>query len=395
MKRVLILLLDSLGVGAGLDANRYGDNGANTFTHVVQHRLQNNKPVNIPNLVNLGLPRVALSSSGILLSEYQEIDPISKYGYAIVKSAGKDSVVGHLELSGIIREQPWGTFVNKQNSFPKELLRKVCSEANLPGTLANCHSEGVAVINEYGQEHLASGKPILYTSVDSVLQIAAHEEYFGLEKLYDVCQITRKYVDEYDIARVIARPFIGEYGSFVRTANRRDFTLKPHNFLLEYLVESGVEVHSVGKVSDIFAHHGITQSYFGENNKDKLEITLRLLQDIKQDALIFVNLADFDTEYGHRRDPDGYASALEEFDNYLPRIQELLSAEDYGIITGDHGCDPTFKGHNHTKEHVPVLLFGPNIVPEFIGRRETLADVGQTVARSFNIRPLDAGVAIM
>ena len=403
MGNVVILLLDSFGIGASLDAADYGDEGSDTFGHIVEYCYQDlaNKeglrhgPLKIPNLIRLGLARAAIASRGEKLPGIDDIEPSGLYGYAITKSRGKDTPSGHWELAGIIREIPWGIFPNIENCFPNELLEKIYQAADIEGTLANCHAGGITVIDDFGQEHLNTKKPIFYTSEDSVLQIAAHEEVFGLEKLYNLCEIVKHAVEPYNIGRVIARPFIGEPGKFKRTSHRKDYSKTPSNTLLNIAKDEGYDVMAVGKVSDIFANSGITTSIQAYGNMALVDATIKAIKEAKGNSIIFTNISDFDTEYGHRRDVAGYANALEEFDQRLPEIESILGENDCAIITADHGCDPSFKGAGHTKEHLPVLMFGPGIKPGFIGRRETLADIGQTIASSLKLTPLEVGVSFI
>lgn len=266
--------------------------------------------------------------------------------------------------------------------------------AGLPGVLGEKHASGTTILEELGEEHMRSGKPIVYTSADSVFQIAAHEESFGLQRLYDICEIARTLVDEYQIGRVIARPFIGQPGAFKRTANRKDYaTLPPAKTLLDYLKEAGREVIALGKIADIYAHQGITQVIKADSNMALFDATLTAMKTAPDGSLVFTNFVDFDSSYGHRRDVIGYAHALEEFDARLPELHALLKPDDLVIIAADHGCDPTFPGSDHTREHIPVLVHGPSLKSRFIGRRDTFADVGQSIAQHLGLENLSHGVS--
>ena len=401
--RVCILLLDSLGIGASLDAHRYGDEGANTFGHIVEacHKgLADKKglregPLNIPNLARCGLYHAAVASSGVKVHDLSTLaEPMGLYGYAVEQSLGKDTPSGHWELAGVPVMFDWGYFPNTEACFPSELIAELVERAELPGVLGQKHSSGTTIIDELGEEHLNTGKPIVYTSADSVFQIAAHEQQFGLQRLYDVCELARTLVDQYQIGRVIARPFVGTPGAFRRTGNRRDYaTLPPRETLLDFLKKAHRDVIAIGKVDDIYAHQGITQSIKAEGNMALFDATLSAMNTASKGSLVFTNFVDFDSSYGHRRDITGYAHALEEFDARMPELLHSLKPNDMVIIAADHGCDPSFPGSDHTREHIPVLVFGPNITSRFIGRRDTFADIGQSIAECLDIEPLLSGVS--
>ncbi|MCE0724619.1 MULTISPECIES: phosphopentomutase [Legionella] len=401
--RVCILLMDSFGIGASLDASRYGDAGANTFVHIHQacERGESDReglrqgPLTLPNLAKLGLYHAALASSGLRFVELSTFpEPLGYYGYAVEQSLGKDTPSGHWELAGVPVTFEWGYFPDQPFCFPKELIDALIQRAGLPGVLGEKHASGTTILEELGEEHIRSGKPIVYTSADSVFQIAAHEEYFGLQRLYDICEIARTLVDEYQIGRVIARPFIGEPGTFKRTANRKDYaTLPPAKTLLDYLKEAGREVITLGKIADIYAHQGITQVIKADGNMALFDATLSAMKTAPDGSLIFTNFVDFDSSYGHRRDVIGYAHALEEFDARLPELHALLKPDDLVVIAADHGCDPTFPGSDHTREHIPVLVYGPSLKSRFIGRRDTFADVGQSIAQHLGLENLSHGVS--
>jgi len=390
MPRAFILLMDSFGVGASQDASTYHAEGADTFGHIAE-----NYPLNIPHLSRLGLYHAALASTGKNHPGIQrDLIPQSHFGYAVEQSLGKDTPSGHWEIAGLPVMFEWGYFPKEANCFPVELIEAFIQEAGLPGVLGEKHASGTDILVELGEEHIRTGKPIVYTSADSVFQIAAHEAHFGLEKLYECCEIARRLVDEYNIGRVIARPFSGEVGDFQRTANRRDLSTPPHApILLDFLKKAGHEVVSIGKVSDIYATQGITQTIKADGNMALFDRTIEFAQTAPDNSLVFTNFVDFDSKYGHRRDVEGYAKAIEAFDARLPEFESHMKPGDIAIITADHGCDPTFPGSDHTREHIPVLMFGPGIDSKFIGRRETFADIGQTIARHLGIDPLDHGIA--
>jgi len=403
--RVCVLLMDSLGIGASLDAVNYGDVGADTFGHIVQACAKGEADCEgirhgelaIPNLAALGLYHAALASSGTRLVDLSQLPtPRGYYGYAVEKSLGKDTPSGHWELAGVPVTFDWGYFPLQEPCFPDALIHRFLQETGLPGVLGNRHASGTTIIEELGEEHIKSGQPIVYTSADSVFQIAAHEEYFGLDRLYNLCEIARKLVDEYQVGRVIARPFIGEVGSFKRTGNRRDYaTLPPSPTLLDKLKEAGREVIAIGKTADIFAHQGITQTVKADGNMALFDATLQALAHAPSGSLIFSNFVDFDSSYGHRRDTTGYAAALEAFDARIPELLAHLQANDLVIIAADHGCDPTLPGSDHTREHIPVLAFGLTTESVFIGRRDTFADVGQSLAEYLGLEPLTHGVSFL
>lgn len=401
--RVFVVLMDSLGIGASLDAVEYGDEGANTFGHIVQSCQEGHAdkksvrcgPLAIPNLARLGLYHAAIASSGMKMIDLATLPlPESLYGYAVEQSLGKDTPSGHWELAGVPVMFPWGYFPDTPSCFPNELIEEFIQLTGLPGVLGEKHASGTDIIKELGAEHLRTNKPIVYTSADSVLQIAAHEHHFGLERLYEICEIARTLVDKYQVGRVIARPFTGESGSFVRTGNRRDYsTLPPALTLLDHLKQDGREVIAIGKTADIFAHQGMTQTIKADGNMALFDATLAAVNTAPAGSLVFTNFVDFDSSYGHRRDIAGYANALEVFDARIPELEAILKPDDIVVIVADHGCDPTFPGSDHTREHIPVLVFGPNIKGRFIGRRDTFADVGQSIAEYLAIKPLMHGVS--
>lgn len=401
--RVCILMMDSLGIGASLDAPRYGDAGANTFVHIYE-ACQNGSadktglrqgPLVIPNLTKLGLCHAAMASSGLRFVDLASLPfPEGYFGYAVEQSLGKDTPSGHWELAGVPVRFEWGYFPDTPHCFPKTLIDTFIEQAQLPGVLGEKHASGTDIIDELAEEHRLTGKPIVYTSADSVFQIAAHETHFGLDRLYQICEIARKLVDEYNIGRVIARPFVGAAGAYKRTGNRKDYaTLPPEKTLLDYLKEAGREVIAIGKIADIYAHQGVTQTIKADGNTLLFEATLKAMETAPPGSLVFTNFVDFDSSYGHRRDVPGYANALEVFDRQLPQLQAMLKPDDLVVIVADHGCDPTFPGSDHTREHIPVLVFGPSLKGQFIGRRDSFADVGQSIAQHLGINNLSYGVS--
>ena len=292
--------------------------------------------------------------------------------------------------SGVPVMFDWGYFTDKTDTFPAKLLDELVRRADLPGVLGNCHASGTTIIAELGDEHVRTGKPIVYTSADSVFQVACHEQAFGLQRLYALCDIARELVDEYKIGRVIARPFVGDNpDTYVRTGNRRDLTTPPHApTLLDKLVEQGGQVVSIGKIADIYANRGITKKVKASGNAALFDATLDALREAGDRSIVFTNFVDFDMLYGHRRDIDGYAEALEYFDTRLPEIMRLMKHEDVLILCADHGCDPTWEGSDHTREHIPVLVYGKSVEPGSLGRRDTFADIGQSLAAHFELEPM-------
>jgi len=398
MRRAVILMLDSLGIGATDDAGRFGDVGADTLGSIAEVRAAAGIPLKLPNLTRLGLMRAAKGSSGSFPAGSDDRgEVIGAWGYASELSSGKDTPSGHWEMAGVPVLFDWGYFTDKTDTFPSSLLEELVARAELPGLLGNCHASGTTIISELGQKHLATGKPIVYTSADSVFQIACHEEVFGLGRLYELCEIARNLVDEYNIGRVIARPFIGSSAEdFVRTGNRRDLTTPPPSpTVLDKLVDSGGEVISVGKIADIYAHQGITQTIKATGNSALFDETIEAFKSAPDCSIVFTNFVDFDMLYGHRRDVNGYADALEVFDEKLPELMGLLQDDDIMILTADHGCDPTWPGSDHTREHVPVLVYGDTIGATALGRRTSFADIGQSLATFFELLPMEYGTSFL
>jgi phosphopentomutase len=389
--RALLIVLDSVGIGGAEDAAAYGDEGADTLGHIAQACAagQGDRaglragPLFLPHLAALGIGLACEASTGRLppgLAAGKALD--GAFGYGVETSRGKDTPSGHWEIAGVPVDFDWGYFPAGNPSFPPQLTGALIREFGLPGILGDRHASGTAIIDELGAQSVTSGKPICYTSVDSVFQIAAHEQVFGLDRLYALCRVARGLCDSYRIGRVIARPFVGDAKSgFQRTANRKDFaTPPPRATLLDRLARSGRAVVSVGKIGDIFAHRATGREVKASGNMAMLTAAIEAFRELPGGGLVFANLVDFDTEFGHRRDVAGYAGALEAFDTRLPEISAVLRVQDICIITADHGNDPTFRGTDHTREHTPILCFGPKVAPRPLGRRDSLADIAASLA---------------
>ncbi|XBC44321.1 MAG: phosphopentomutase [Buchnera aphidicola (Schlechtendalia peitan)] len=403
MKRAFILVLDSFGIGSTNDAYKFNDVGANTFGNIVKFcyldKANNGRmgPLHIPNLTSLGLVNVTNKSIGTqLLGIKDDENLLGSYAYASEISSGKDTSSGHWEIAGVPVLYNWDYFKNLSHSFPEFLLNRIAYECNLPGVLGNCHSSGISVLNNFGEEHISTKKPIFYTSIDSVFQVSCHEHFFGLKKLYTLCGIIRKILDEekINIGRVIARPFIGNKKfNFTRTGNRKDFSVEPHDItIIEKLVnEKSGQVISIGKISDIFAGKGITRQVNAIGLSELFDATISEVKHAEHNTIVFVNFVDFDSLWGHRRDVSGYAKGLEWFDSRLPELLELIKQDDILIITADHGCDPTWIGTDHTRENIPILVYWPNIQSTFLGHRKTFADIAQTLAKYFGLSSMKFG----
>jgi phosphopentomutase len=348
----------------------------------------------IPNLARLGLGRAAEISTGAVPPGLEADRIEGAYGCAAEESKGKDTPSGHWEMAGCPVPFDWGYFPRERPCFPPALIQQLVAEFKLPGILGDCHASGTEIIAELGEEHIRTGKPICYTSADSVFQVAAHEQHFGLERLYRFCERAKELLEPLNIGRVIARPFVGESrADFRRTAHRRDYTTPPPNeTLLDRVSASGAEVWSIGKIADIFAHRSISKKLKAEDNGTLFDRTLEAVEVAEDRALVFANFVDFDMLYGHRRDVIGYAAALEAFDRRLPELEARLRPGDLVLATADHGCDPTRPGTDHTREHVPVLFFGPEVPAGPIGKRLSFADMGQTIARHLGLSPLGHGL---
>ncbi len=395
MSRAIILMMDSFGIGGAPDAAAFGDEGADTFGHI----LDSYPDLKVPNLVSLGLLKAANAASGknrLSLAQGARLNMPSKYGHCREVSLGKDTSSGHWELAGVPVTKPFGYFKPDYPSFPEELVARLCQRAGISGILGNKAASGTEIIQELGEEHIKTGKPICYTSADSCFQIAAHEKYFGLNRLYEVCQAAFEEVKPYHIGRVIARPFEGEKkGEFVRTKNRHDYSvMPPRPTLLDVVKGSGREVIAIGKISDIYAGCGITQKILASGLEELWDKTLEAVKTAPNNSLIFTNFVDFDMLYGHRRNAKGYADALAYFDSRLPEIAPLMKEDDIAFVVADHGNDPTAKGTDHTREQIPVLMFGSKVAAEDVGQRETFSDIGQTVADIFGLK-LETGISFL
>ena len=399
--RTIILLMDSFGIGYAHDAEKYGDKGADTLGHICEWVANNRKdatgkamPLRLPNLAARGLAKAAELSRGCALPANLGAEhTIGAYTYAQEVSRGKDTLSGHWEIAGVPVDFDWGYFPNVPKCFPQELVAALIKEGNLPGVLGECHASGTEIIKELGEEHVATGKPIIYTSADSVLQIAAHEEAFGLERLYELCKLAYKLVQPYNIARVIARPFVGSCASdFSRTTNRHDYAVPaPEATLLDKMVAAGGSVYAVGKIADIFAHRGITKHYAAGGLDKLVDATIQTVKDAPDKSIVFTNFVDFDSSFGHRRDIQGYGEALEYFDSRLPEITSLLKEDDLLLITADHGNDPAWSGTDHTREKIPVLFSGADVKVAQLEPMDTFADIGCTIANYMGIEATFTG----
>jgi phosphopentomutase len=378
------MVLDSAGIGEMPDAAAWGDAGANTLGHIFESRL-----VNVPNLRALGLGNITQ------LKGLQPVDhPTGSFGKCTLKSDGKDTTTGHWEMAGIILKQGFPKF---PDGFPPRIIDEFVKKANVPGVLGNVPASGTEIIKELGEEHVRTGKPIVYTSADSVFQIAAHEEVVPIDRLYEICQIAREILHGDDeVARVIARPFLGNNAAdFKRTENRHDYAVPPPGGnLLPKLREAGLDVVCIGKIASIYDNIGVTKDLEAKNNEQTLDQTINAL-NADSSGLIFSNLVDFDMLYGHRRDTEGYAKALERFDMRLPEVIDALRDDDLLIMTADHGNDPTKEGSDHTREYVPLLVYGKHAKPGVdLGTRQSLSDIGQTIAENFGL-VIDDGVSFL
>ncbi len=398
MARAFIFVLDSFGIGGAADAAKFGDEGSDTFGHIAAACASGKGdraglragPLRLPNMMRLGLGEAARIATGSHPAGMDEVArPEGFFGAGQEVSMGKDTPSGHWEIAGVPVPFDWGYFPDTVPSFPASLTRAIIEQGKLPGILGDCHASGTEIIERFGEEHIRTGKPICYTSVDSVIQIAAHETHFGLERLYDLCMTVRKLVDPLNIGRVIARPFVGETtADFKRTYNRKDFAVPPPEpTLLDRLVARGSHVIAIGKIGDIFAHRGISEVRKGVGNMAMFDAALTGVDDARDGDLVFANFVDFDTEFGHRRDIPGYAAALEEFDARIPEILGRLKQGDMLILTADHGNDPSWRGTDHTRERVPIIGAGPGLAASSIGLRPVFSDIGETVGRHLGLPP--------
>ncbi|WP_426177127.1 phosphopentomutase [Massilia sp. TWR1-2-2] len=397
MSRAFILLLDSFGLGAAPDAAAFGDTGANTFGHIASWAADGGKPMQLPNLERLGLAAAAHAASGEWAPGFAQRDGFTgAYGAAREQSTGKDTQSGHWEIAGVPVLFDWGYFPRDVPSIPAEVTDKLQELTGVPGFLGNCHASGTEIINKHGDEHVATGKVILYTSGDSVMQIAAHEEHFGLERLYAMCEAAFELVKPYNIGRVIARPFLGENGNYRRTSNRHDYAVPPPSAtLLDHVKDAGGEVIALGKISDIFATQGVSRVVKGVDNMALFDALLKVEEEAGDKSLTFVNFVDFDQAFGHRRDIAGYSNALHELDERLPEFMVKLKEGDLVVITADHGCDPSWPGSDHTREHIPMIFFGPGVAPRALPISETFSDIGATLAKHLGVKPLSNGTPLL
>ncbi len=394
-RRAIVLVMDSFGIGAAPDASNFGDEEANTLGNIAK-----NYPLKLPNLSKLGLINAYEKLHGHPPTGMQsEPQVYASYGYAKEISSGKDTISGHWEMMGLPVLTDWGYFEDKPNCFPDELVAKLCELSDKTEILGNSHYSGTKIIEDFGEEHIKTGKLICYTSADSNIQIAAHEEHFGLEKLYTICKEIKKFMDDkgYNICRVIARPFVGEKkGEFKRTGNRHDYATPPFGeTALTKLQEKGGNITSIGKINDIFAGIGITKAIKATGTKELIDKTIEEIKSPSTNrGIIFTNFVNFDQDYGHRRDAEGYGKELEYFDTRIMEILDNIDIDDILFITADHGCDPTHKGTDHTREYVPILMCSKCLPPMYIGERETFADIAQTIARVLVLPPFKYGNSI-
>lgn len=373
VKRFFLIVLDSVGIGALPDAAKFGDMGADTMGHISK-----SEKFDIPNLCALGIGNI--EGLGYLGAAEK---PKASYGKCAESSLGKDTTIGHWEIAGIISQEPLPTY---PDGFPAEVM-EAFEKATGRKTLCNKPYSGTEVIKDFGEEHLRTGALIVYTSADSVFQIAAHEDIVPTETLYEYCRAARKILcGKHGVGRVIARPFKGEAGNFARTANRRDFSLEPYGVtMLDILKEKGFDVIGVGKISDIFAGRGITRAVLSHGNEECMNASMELSQE-DFNGLCFINLVDFDMKYGHRNDVDGYAAALSSFDAWLPSFMENMRDDDMLIITADHGCDPGDVSTDHTREYTPLLVYGKNLSAVPLGTRKSFADIAATALEFFGVK---------
>ena len=381
--RIVLLVLDSVGIGAMPDAESWGDAGADTLGNLLKVR-----KVNLPNLQKLGLGNIK-PLNDLPAAE----NPIGNFGKCTLQSNGKDTTTGHWEMAGIILEKAFPTF---PDGFPEPIISEFVAQAKVPGILGNTVASGTDIIRELGEEHVKTGKPIVYTSADSVFQIAAHEGVIPIARQYEICEIARNILrGENEVGRVIARPFVGDSAeNFTRTGNRHDYAVPPPENLLPLLKNENLAVVCVGKVASVYDSVGVTEDLTAKNNEQSIDQTINALNKAAS-GLIFTNLVDFDMLYGHRRDAEGYAKALEYFDARLPEILEALRADDLLIITADHGNDPTFRGSDHTREYTPLLVFGEKARRGVnLGTRESLSDIGRTIAENFGVE-LKSGTSFL
>lgn len=385
INRAIWIILDSVGIGQLPDADKYGDAGSDTIGNISKVY----RELNLPNMRKLGLGNIN-GINGVKRVE----TPIGLYGKSKEMSNGKDTTTGHWEMTGIYRPVGFATY---PEGFPRDVIEAFVKENNLPGILANRPASGTAILEELGEEHISTGKPIVYTSADSVFQVACHMDIYSIEELYKMCESARRILNEkYETARVIARPFIGSKGKYERTSERRDYSVSPpKNNLLTYMKAEGHNVVGVGKIEDIFCKEGITHAIHTKSNDDGVNVTLQCMKEFDK-GLIFTNLVDFDSKWGHRNDPKGYGDGLEAFDVRLKDVIKDMKDDDLLIINADHGCDPTTKSTDHSREYIPILVYSKQMTRGLnIGERQTFADIGQTLAEIFDVKALDIGTSFL
>jgi phosphopentomutase len=384
MPRAFLFILDSFGIGHAPDAAAFGDEGANTFLHIADRM-----SLHLPHMASLGLGLAAQSAGG--RNPFPDAALIGKWGHAREVSQGKDTITGHWEIAGVPVPFAWHYYPDTERSFPQSLLDEIIKRAKIPGLLCGTHASGTQVIEDFGDEHVATGKPIIYTSADSVIQIAAHEKHFGLQRLYDVCKVARELTYDLKVGRVIARPFVGESAkTYERTGNRKDYAVTPPSpTLLKIATDAARHVISVGKIGDIYGHVGTGEEVKVSGNAAMMEKVIALMPTLKDGGFLMTNFVD--TLYGHRRDPIGYGKLLEAFDRELPNVFAQLREGDVLILTADHGNDPTWKGTEHTREQIPIMIHGAGAGS--VGQRSSFADIGQSIAQLLKLAPLQAGTA--
>lgn len=384
MPRAILCILDSFGIGGAPDAADYGDTGADTLGHIAA-----NYQLSLPNMDALGLGAAAKLSTGEVPRGLTDQPRGGRWGVGREVSKGKDTPSGHWEIAGVPVPFEWGYFPLEEPTFPPDLTAQLIERSGIPGILGNKHASGTTIIAELGEESIRTGKPICYTSIDSVFQIAAHESHFGLERLYRLCETAFELTAPINIGRVIARPFVGETAAtFKRTGNRRDFAIAPPEpTLLDRAKAVGRQVYAIGKISDIYAGHGVTHKIKATGNMALFDRTLEAMEMAADGAFIMTNFVDFDQDFGHRRDIQGYARALEAFDARLPELIAALRPDDLVVLTADHGNDPTWRGSDHTREQTPIMAFSPALTPGSIGIRPTFADIGESIARWLGLAP--------
>ena len=402
MTRAIVIVLDSVGIGGAYDAADFGDEGSNTLGHIAQQcaaGLGNRDglrsgPLQLPNMAAMGLAAAANASVPGAVDDLGA-KPAGQWAVGIERSAGKDTPSGHWEICGVPVPEAWMHFPDTQPSFPEELVEQIIAKTGVPGILGNKHASGIPVINEFVEEHIKTGKPICYTSADSVFQIATHEEHFGLQRLYDMCKKVFELTAPMRVGRVIARPFVGDTESgYKRTGNRKDYTVEPpEDTLLDYVQLAGRHTIGMGKIGDIFSGRGLDEVRKAPGNMALFDKTLDAVSDLRDGGFLFANFVDFDSEYGHQRDVPGYAAALEAFDRRLPELIAKLEDGDLLIITADHGNDPTWHGTDHTREQVPILIRGSGR-SGYAGAR-SMSDIGATVAEFLDVPYQGAGQPII